>query len=302
MSRLNPSARNPVFAAFALNCSGRFSLMSLESNSEVSPSRLRVSWYLPRGSCVSQTALQLSKTRPFGPSVWSAVSTDKTKSASKTCSRSATGSSRRDARESARAVPVTSKGKIARAKTQSQLERLHIRRASPSSVASKHSSMHVCKWRAQNDEHSSNIRKHRTHASSQPNEVAQHLLASSKHCSTLNGALAPLAYNRGSTGSLSRASTLNTHACTRCSGSLSTKRCRPSSPSASSWSASARLWPRPQRLPPSGALSLAGRARQIDDAMRRRSEQNWIDLRAWRASSCATGDRARRTCRLLQRS
>src|SRR5262249_30218244 len=48
-------------------------------------------------------------------------------------------------------------------------------------------------------------------------------------------------YNLGSTGSLSSASTANTHSCTRRSGSPRAKRSNPSSPSANSRSASERL-------------------------------------------------------------
>jgi hypothetical protein len=51
-------------------------------------------------------------------------------------------------------------------------------------------------------------------------------------------------HSRGSTGSLSRARTPNTHSCTRRSGSCRTKRSKASMPSANSRTASDRLPPR----------------------------------------------------------
>ncbi len=53
-------------------------------------------------------------------------------------------------------------------------------------------------------------------------------------------------HSLGSTGSLSRASTPNTHSWTRCSGSPATNRSSASMPRANSRRASERLWPRPR--------------------------------------------------------
>ena len=55
-------------------------------------------------------------------------------------------------------------------------------------------------------------------------------------------------YSRGSTGSLSSASTPNTHSCTRRRGSPRTKRSSPSIPNANSRSASDRFGPRRRDL------------------------------------------------------